>query len=278
VSVPPDVTGSLTLNNPTTVNLSSQGQQGVLTFAATANEAVILSVSSIATTPANAGVTFYVYNPGGTLVYQFSATASDTLNLGNLAAGIYTIDVVPNNAATGSMSVNMQPGASAALTLDGTVFGLGTVTASQNAYLTFNATAGQSVDISLMNLQFTPSTVTSATMTLYNPTNGYVWSSSCYAGAGCVPNYRGLPATGTYSITITPSSPATMTFSAAASLNLTDTITPNTPYNLKLNEIGQYAMLSFTASAGQSFAVQIGNVTTTPANTPVSVQVYNNSD
>jgi hypothetical protein len=183
-------------------------------------------------------VIFYVYNSSGALVSQTSMTADGTLNLANLAPGTYSIDVVPSSAATASMSVDLQPGASASLTLDGTSYGLGTSSTGQNAYVNFNAVAGQSVGVAISNLQFTPSSVTSANMTIYTPDGGYLWSSGCSAGAGCAPNYRTVPQTGTYSITIAPSGAATMSFSAAASLNLTDTLTPNAPYNLALNQIG----------------------------------------
>ena len=277
LAIPPDVAGSLTLNNPTTVTLSS-GQEAALTFVATANESVILSVSSIVTTPANNAVIFYVYNSSGTLVTQTSMTANGTLNLGNLAAGTYSVIVAPNSSAAGSMSVDLQPGANASLTLDGTSYGLGTATASQIAYLNFNATAGQSVGVAISNLQFTPSTVTSAVITLYNPDGSRMsQTATCSAGAGCAVDYRGLSQTGNYSITIAPSSAATMLFSAAASLNITDTLTDNAPYDLALNEVGQNAMLSFTAISGQPFSLQIGSLTTNPVGVPVTVQVYSSN-
>ena len=278
VALQSNVTGTVSLNDPTTVTLSSQGQEAALTFVAANDEDVILSVSSITATPANTPVTFYIYNSSGKLEGQVSLTTGGTLDVGTVVAGTYTLVVAPDNAATASMSVDLTPGASAALTLDDTPYGLGTSTAGQSAYVTFNATAGQSVGVALSNLQFTPSSVTSATVTIYNPDGSQLWSSSCSASTGCVPDYRGLTQTGTYSITITPSGAATMSFTAAASLNLTDSLVANTPYNLALSEVGQNAMLSFSVISGQSFTLQISNFSTVPANAPVTVVVYESAD
>ena len=186
VSLPPDVTGTLTLSNPTTVNLTDPGQEAMLTFTATANEVLIFSVSSITTTPANTAVIFYLYNSDGGYVTQASMTTDGTLNLGNLAAGTYTIDVVPNNAASASMSVDLQPGATAVPT-DGSSNTITTNSPGQNAYVTFSGTAGQSISVSLTNLVLSPSSSSSANWSISAPDESSVMGTTgCSAGPpGC---------------------------------------------------------------------------------------------
>src|SRR6185437_4495604 len=272
-----DQTGSLTLGTATSVNLAAVGQNGLFTFTLSGSQAIVLSGSSIVTTPANTPFTLYVYDASGRLVQYSSMTSSGVMNLGILAAGTYSVLVVPNNGATGSMSLTAQGAANAALPLDGSTTNLATLSPGQNAYVTFSATAGQSVGVAFSNLTFTPSSVTSATLTIVNPDGSTLWQSSCAAGTGCVPDYRGLPQTGTYTITIAPAGSATMSFAVAASVNFTQALTVGTPANITLSEPGQNAMLSFTASAGQSFALQIANMATNPANAPVYLAVYKNS-
>ena len=271
-----DQTGSLTLGTAATVNLTSAGQNGLFTFTLSGSQAIVLSGASIATTPANTPVTIYVYDANGNLVQYASMSSSGIMNLGVLAAGTYSVLIVPNNAATGSMSLTVQGGSNATLPLDGSTTSLATLSPGQNAYVSFAATSGQSVSVALSNLTFTPSSVTSATLTIHNPGGG-TWTSTCSAGAGCTADYRGLPDNGTYSVTVVPNGQATMSFNATASANYTQALTLGTPTNVTLSQLGQFAMLSFTASAGQSFALQIANAATTPANVPVFYQVYNNS-
>ena len=272
-----DQTGSLTLGTASTVNLTSTGQNGLFTFTLTGSQAVVLTGASISTTPPNTPVTIYVYDSKNDPPQQVSMTGSGLLNLGVLAAGTYSVLVVPNNGATGSMSLAVQGAPSATLPLDGSSANLATQSAGQNAYVSFSATAGQSVAVAFSNLTFAPSSVTSATLTIKNPDGSQLWQSTCSSGAGCVPDYRGLPQTGTYTITVAPAGNATMNFSAAASLNFTAALTPGTPTNIALTQVGQNAMLSFSATAGQSFALSVAGLATTPANSPVYLGVYNNS-
>jgi hypothetical protein len=177
--------GSLDQTGTYTVTVNPDGQ-AMLTFTATANEVLIFSVSSITTTPANTAVIFYLYNSDGGYVTQASMTTDGTLNLGNLAAGTYTIDVVPNNAASASMSVDLQPGATAVPT-DGSSNTITTNSPGQNAYVTFSGTAGQSISVSLTNLVLSPSSSSSANWSISAPDESSVMGTTgCSAGPpGC---------------------------------------------------------------------------------------------
>jgi len=49
-----------------------------------------------------------VYGPSGSWVGSASGASQKTLNLTNLAAGTYTIELTPYRAATGSVQLELQ--------------------------------------------------------------------------------------------------------------------------------------------------------------------------
>jgi hypothetical protein len=168
LTMSPDVTGTLLLNSTSSVTLSSPGQNAAFTFTAGAGQPLLLSVGSLTTTPANTAVVFYIYDSSGNLILQSSLTAAGTINVGNLAAGTYTVLIVPNSAVTAALQVTLKPGASGTLS-NGTSLTFGTTTAGQNSYLTFAGTAGQSVSLALTGLSLTPSSVASVRVTVSKP-------------------------------------------------------------------------------------------------------------
>ncbi|MGB9430064.1 MAG: pre-peptidase C-terminal domain-containing protein, partial [Gammaproteobacteria bacterium] len=56
---------------------------------------------------------------------------------------------------------------------------------------------------------------------------------------------------------------------------VTGTLVVNSPLNVNLATPGQEEMLSFTATAGQSFALQVSGISTVPANSGVIIDVLN---
>jgi hypothetical protein len=102
-----NVAGTLALNTPRSVTLVA-GQNTALTFTATAGQTVAVSATSIVTTPAGQSVTLNVYNASGTSVGSASGTSNATANLTNLAAGTYTVVIVPDYAASATMQVKIQ--------------------------------------------------------------------------------------------------------------------------------------------------------------------------
>jgi YD repeat-containing protein len=101
-----DVAATLGTNTPYALTLSRAGQNGRLTFTTTSTQSVTVSVSGIATTPANQNVIMTVYSSAGTQVGNKSTTTSSmSLILTNLAAGTYTIIIGPQFTATATMQV-----------------------------------------------------------------------------------------------------------------------------------------------------------------------------
>jgi YD repeat-containing protein len=270
-----DIGGTLTVGTATNVNLTSTGQNGLFTFTLSGSEAVILTEASLSTSPANTPVTIYVYDANGNLL-QYSS--SETLNLGFLAAGTYSVLIVPNNAATGSLQITVQPGTSGTLTPDGSSLNFSTVAPGENANLTFSGTAGQNLAIALTNLVLSSGSQNYVTGQIYNPDGSSLSQTNCYSGSySCDLEGLELPQTGTYSVRIVPSSTQTMSFTTTTSAAVTGTLSLNTSTTVNLNTVGQIGVLSFTATAGQPVVLNVSGVTTTPSGNGIELAVVNSA-
>jgi trimeric autotransporter adhesin len=273
------VTGVLTAGGAAqSVNLVP-GQYTLLNFTVTAGQTVSVPIASLATTPAGKSMNAYVYNAVGTQVTSANfAAANYTLNLSNLAAGTYTILIVPQyaNITLATMQVSVLPAVSGVLQANGTSTNVSTVVPGQNVYYTFSATAGQNLGLALSNLATTGASVT---MAVYKPDGTSLSSQSCTpANGGCVFTLRNLAATGTYSIVVTPYNASTsMSFNLTLSQPVTGTLTVGgTAQSVSLVP-GQFTMLTFTATAGQTVAIPIASLVTTPAGKSMSAYVYNST-
>jgi hypothetical protein len=278
LSLPPDVTGTLTLNSSTTVSLTSPGQQGEFTFVATANEAVILSASSFATTPANTPVTFYVYNASGALVNQVSLSADGTLNVGTLGAGTYTVVVAPNNAATGSVSIDMQPAQTTAVPTNGSPTNIVTAVPGENASATFQATAGDSISTTLTNLAFSSGSSSSVSWTITAPDKSVISAAqTCQIGAatGCNSEQMILPQTGTYTISIVPSGSQTFSVTVSVAENVNQVLSPGTAQTLSFSsQTGDAARFTFTVASGQALTASLSSLSYSPSSVNIWMGVY----
>lgn len=88
---------------------------------------------------------------------------------------------------------------------------------------------------------------------------------------------RNLALAGTYSIIIAPNSGTVMSFALTLSSHSMTALAVDMPQAVSVDVPGRHARLTFTASAGQTFAVGGTSVTTTPANKTVWVNVINSS-
>ncbi|MGH8237786.1 MAG: hypothetical protein ACREXP_12290, partial [Steroidobacteraceae bacterium] len=272
------LTGALSTAVPFSANLTAAGQSAHLSFTATASQTFALALSSLSTTPANTRMYMNVYNAAGQQLYNSSTTgASLTFNLPNLAAGTYYVWIVPQYPATSTMQVTLHPRAGGTLTTDGTPSSFSTTARGQIAYFDFAATAGESVSVALQNVVLTPSTQASYYTYVYAPNGANVGFLNCWSGSSVcdVLHMRNLPQTGNYRIEVITSTPQTLSGALTVSLDVTGTLSTSAPVSLSLNKVGQGAHLSFTATAGETFALAITSLSTTPANTRVYMNVYN---
>jgi hypothetical protein len=274
-SVSQDAAATLTSGTPYNLSIPQIGQNALLTFTATAGQTFALEFANVVTTPANTSVAVSVIGPGagGSTIANITVSTSGapTINLTSVAAGTYTVLVHPA-ATSASMTVTLVTNNVTSLP----VTGVGTsasAAAGENAYFTFAGTAGENITVSLSSIVTSSS---AAVVSIYQPNGTLMAMPYCSpATPVCSTTLNNLPVTGTYSVTITttPYGQFAMSFTATLSQAVSASLVAGTPYSLTLPQTGQNALLTFTATVGQTFALEFANVVTTPANTPVAVSV-----
>jgi YD repeat-containing protein len=266
--MPADFTSAIVPGgDPVTVNITSAGQNGVLTFNGTQARKVILEL----TDATMSDVYVVLLDANGNQLTQVAvcsnfcgiSSVSDPVELPT--TGTYTIVVHPNKSPfTGSVTVTLYdipPNLTGSITLGGppvTVdLGVG-----QEAFLTFNGTAGQQVSLNLTNVTLSPSL-----LFIYKPNGFTLISRTNLPASGTFFDAFTLPTTGTYTIEIDHDTFATgqMTLNLYNVPDITGTLTVGGPAaSVTIPSPGQNAKLTFSGTAGQAVTVQITGNTISP--------------
>lgn len=272
-----DVTGTLTLNTPSSLSLNRSGQNGRLTFSGTAGNSVGVEVAALTTTPASQTLTITVLKPDATqLTSGTVANSGGLINLPTLpTTGTYTVVLDPSYAATATMQVTIESGTP--ITIDGSTVNVSTSGVGESARLTFTGTAGQNLGLGITSLIHTPPSASATTVTVSKPDGTTLVTGTCLTanpGGGCELDLINLPISGTYSVGLLPPGSSTLTATVTLSSDTTGTLTANTPLSLTLNRSGQNARLTFSGTASDSVGIEVAGLTTTPANQTVAMTVY----
>lgn len=275
--VPPDPVGIISIDGPDArVATPSIGQNGSLTFSATAGQRIYLSAPN-STYPQTEWV--YIYKPdtngnastsNGNIYNNVWSTGSYSDALIIPTTGTYTIFLNPNRSDTGSMTfhlISVPADVTGTINIDGADATLTTTAIGQNGSLTFSGTAGQRIYLSVPNSTY-PQT---ETVYIYKPdasgnasiNNGNiynsVWSTGSYSDALI------LPATGTYTIFLNPvrSDTGSMTFHLiSVPADVTGTISiDGADATLTITAIGQNGSLTFSGTASQRIYLSTPNST-----------------
>jgi YD repeat-containing protein len=197
--VPADPTGGITVGGPSvTLTTTAPGQNARFTFTGTAGRRISLGGGWTA-----GWALASIINPDGTnLINPSWGSGGIYFDVRTLPAdGTYTILIDPENGNTGNITLTLYdvpPDPAAAITPGGPPVTVTTTTPGQNARLTFDGAAGQSVSINLGNGSMgwvLVSVVKPDGTNLINPT----WM----IGGGSF-NPVTLPAAGAYTIVIDP--------------------------------------------------------------------------
>jgi len=263
------LTGTITLDGASVpISLTRIGRTARYTFSGTSGQWVSLGLTAV--TIASSTVT--LLNPDGTTLASTSVTTAG----GGLeppstlpTTGTYTIVVDPAGTNTGTITLKLMSDLTGVLNLDGTATIATITTVGQDARYTFSGTAGQWV-----GLGFTAVTITSATVTLYNPDGTTLAGTSIGTAGGSLDLPTALPATGTYTLSINPSGAYTGHVTITLSSEVTGSVTINaaaTP--VTIGRAGQNARYTFAGTASQPVTVKItGNTLGS-----VTVNLYNTS-
>ena len=282
----PDTIGpTLTTSAPVTVNLAA-GAVERLTFTANAGDTVALQLAGVTTTPSGQAMYVQIYAPGtvpvgignGTNYYTISSTTSTgTLNLPNLpSSGTYIVVASIVAGTPGSMQLTLAPGVGGTLSENGVSQSYQASVGGQNAYLSFTANQGDNLELTINGLQITGGS-TEVGVNVYSANGTNVGSQGCFStnpGEGCRLALWNLAA-GTYSVIVSVQYPSnTLSFNAILEPDtIGPTLTLGSPATVNL-AAGEVERLTFTANAGDTVALQLSGVNTTPAGQSMYVQIY----
>jgi len=280
LSVGVEANTALTTSVPATVVTTVQGQSKRVLLQAVAGQPLTFEVNSTTTVPAGQAVTYTVYAPNGASYSSTTIATTGVINLGNLptmATGTYQVVIAPGNGVTGTVQVELLPGVAGTLAESGVLQSYTTAIANQNAYLSFTANQGDSLQLTLVGLTLSGSTSASVAVNVYSSSGASIASTSCYPsnpGGSCRLPLWSLVA-GTYSVVVSPANNSgTMSFQAILEPDVIGpALVANTPQALTLGA-GQTERLTFNANAGSTVALNLSGVSTTPTGQSMNVYVY----
>jgi hypothetical protein len=261
-SVPADVSGTITAGGSSVnVPITTPGQNGALTFSATAGDRVSLQVSS------GPSGTVYLLRPDGSQqAFVYSGFFSTLMEPQTLATtGTYTIKVDPDGASTGTLSLtlyNVPADVSGTITPGGSSVGVTITTPGQNGVLTFSGTSGQRVSLHVTSGP-------SGTIYLLRPDG----SQQTFVYSGWLQAFmepQTLATTGTYSIKVDleGASTGSLTLSLySVPADTTGTVSiGGSAVGVSLGSPGQNGTLTFSGTNGQDVTVHL---TSNTMGTPV---------
>jgi hypothetical protein len=267
------VIGTLTPDVPITVDFASPGQNAVLSFSVATPQTLIVKAGSMNLTPAGSSVTVRVFNAANSQVATVASSTTASVVLQSLAAGNYTVTIDPTTAGTGSLQASLTPGVP--IPTDGTATNFVATSVGEPGYFTFSAVAVQNLGVGLTNYTLVP--LSNAAVVVYQPNGTLVTWTYCNSNAGCALALRNLPVTGTYRIEVHPYGSQSLDFTITLSPSVTGSLTSGSPLPITLTYPGQNAVITFVATAGQSVPLTLAAPAVTPANSQVTVRVYNSS-
>jgi YD repeat-containing protein len=259
--VPPDATGSLTIGGPPlSLTIGTPGQNGQVTFDGTAGQHVSLNISDVSIVNSNV----YIYDPNGfSLVYGTYVNTSGKLfsNLTLPTDGTYRIVIDPYGNPTGDMTLALYesnpPELTGTIETDGAPLDVTFERPEQNARITFDGTAGQT-----LNLAFSNVTVTRSRVSLSRPDGTVIFGPALITTDGGALTFEALPETGTYTILIDPD----LAYTGSMRLTLTRVVDVTGAFVIGGPAVNiqtlpaQNARLTFSGTAGQRLFLNFSNI------------------
>ncbi len=131
-------------------------------------------------------------------------------------------------------------------------------TANKIALVVFDGVAGQQI-----SLQMTGVTISSSSVTVFNPNGTTLASSGSFGTGGSFIDTKTLGVTGTYTIMVDPASTNTgsMTLNLFNIVNVAATITPGGTTPITIVTPGQNGEVTFTGASGQHVSLTVSGVT-----------------
>jgi len=272
---------SLASDAPASFDLGT-GEVQRLSFHASAGDTVALQATGIVTDPVGRTVRYLVYRPDAGVIttstspyLDFSSAGNQLTNAPRLpVTGDYTMLVIPSYGVAAHVRVDLVPGTVGVLETDAVAQTFNVPAAGQIAYIDFHARPFDDLEFSLSNVIRSGSTPSSYRLDIFDAGYRSVSSTSCYySDPGCMAHLWYMPE-GDYHAVLTFNSPTPVQFDAgvtghAKGRHLED----NAALQVNLGQ-GHAERLTFDATEGDTRALQIENLVTTPTGRNVRLLVY----
>jgi len=252
---------------PVTLNFNRVGQNARLTFDGTAGQRVSVGISGV--TIGTAGWwdvgSVAIYKPDGAVLlspFGFTTGGNGTPTQVLPVTGTYSIVIDPYTANTGSATITLSADVAVPISINGPAVTLDFNRTGQNAWLTFDGSAGQRVSVGVSGVTIgTAGWWDVGSVAIYKPDGTVLLSPFGFTTGGNGTPTQVLPVTGTYSIVIDPYTANTGSATVTLSEDLSPPININGPAVTLDFRVGQNARLTFDGTAGQRVSVGISGVT-----------------
>jgi hypothetical protein len=252
----PDNPGTAAIGSPFTVSIGTIGENATRTFVGTAGQKLTLAVSANTI----AGVDVTIRDASNAFVAaQFASSATafhDTFTLP--VTGTYTMTIDPRDQLVGQITLLLRPVPdNTGTTAIGTPTTVTIGTIGENATRTFAGTAGQ-----MLTLGVTGNTIAGVDITIRDSSNAFVAAQFASSATAFHDTFT-LPATGTYTMTIDPRDQlvGAITITLNPVPENTGATAIGTPTPITIGTIGENALRTFTAAAGQSVTLSVSGNT-----------------
>jgi hypothetical protein len=248
---------------PVTITTTTAGEDVRLTFDGVAGARVSLSMTSV--TISNSAVS--ILRPDGTTLVTAANVGAgggfiDATTLP--VAGTYTVLVDPKGTATGKMTLTLYDvpaDVSGTIVPGGAEVAVTTTMPGQNAKVTFDGAAGQSVSLKMSGVTIGTSTCCSTKASILKPDGTALVAPTLVGTNGGFIDTKQLPVAGTYTILVDPQTTATgaMTLTLYdVPQDVTTTTSPGAPpVSVTTVTPGQNARVTFDGVGGRQVSLGV---------------------
>ena len=264
-----DVAGTLAIGELKNVTIAYRNQAVRMTFAGLQGQQLGLDLSDVVGF-SSGDMTVLRPDTVGLRNAAFATAAGVGMHIPQLTqSGIYTVDIVPAENATGTFKLNLWTDVNDAITAD-TPYALRLPYRNQVARLSFNGSVGQELGVDIGAVSF------GGTVQVFRALDGLQIGADQVFDAGTGISFRiGAFADGAYTVVITPANGATGQATVTLWRDVSGTLELAQPKNVTIVHANQIVRIGFTATAGQNLGVDLSEISGFATG---SLQVFRNSD
>jgi YD repeat-containing protein len=257
-------------------------RSAVLAFDAQAGDRLSVQLDSYTANPSGSSLPYKLYSPTGALLYTNTlSNSTKTAHLPTIATTGRHLIVFTTNAGD---AVSFSPRIESVLTLntDGGTQIVSTTVAGQGKQYRFTANAGDTLSLATYNVVTTPTSVSNVEIKVNQPNGSQIDFTRGYRThlPGDSRPQINLPATGTYSVYLEPAGLAAMSLNLRVVKPLNGTLTsgtPGAPVSAAIPLNGDIVWYAFTATVGQTLALNLSSIVTSPLGKTVRMEVYDSA-